>query len=80
MQIISKIGIILFFAGLALMLHAQCNLEIIPASEVAFSSDGSRIYDAGLICEKLNLTIVAGVLLICGLLMALAGQNNDYQT
>jgi len=69
---ISKFGILLLFVGLALMIHAQCNLEITSGAEAVFGSEDATIYDAGLICEKLNLTIIAGIVLISAIIMALA--------
>jgi hypothetical protein len=70
-------GLIILMAGLALLLHAQLNMETSIMSDYGtpdtdgISSLPQRISNIGLIADKLNYTVLGGILLIVGLQLTL---------
>ena len=70
-------GGILFLSGLTLLLHSQFNMETCVVSDyVSPDSDGissvpQKISNIGLIADKLNYTILGGILLILGMQLLL---------
>jgi hypothetical protein len=70
-------GCLILMAGLALLLHSQLNIETSIMSDYGspdadgISSLPQRISNIGLIADKLNYTILGGILLIVGLQLTL---------
>lgn len=70
-------GGIILMAGIALLMHSQFNMETSVMSDYGVpDSDGisalpQRISNVGLIADKLNYTLLGGILIIVGLQLSL---------
>lgn len=78
MKMLNALGVILFFLGLALLAHAQIVMET-SIENSSFGLDDysapSRIVNIDLVAQKLNNTIVSGILIISGLVMGCANEG-----
>lgn len=81
MKMLNALGVILFFLGLGLLAHAQILMETsIESSSLGlddYSSAPSRIMNIDLVAQKLNNTIIGGILIISGLVMSCAVDINS---